>query len=239
MRQNHDGLRHRIDAAIRVPAAISSNAAAMKINCPISTPTLKNSSASGIEFCGRPTSASALANPSPCSNPNVESHDPWVLLRESGPSLPAMHDLGRDEDDAQCDQRFDGWTRHVQHAERCQRERNAVRDRECRDGCDQASRTIDDQQQGEHEQQVIEAEQDVADAEHGVGLDHLQVPGTRRHREARIHRQHPTQLLGAVGALQSHQHVHTTPRKLWKFDRFSSRAPSTRMRQRSTAALLA
>ena len=33
--------------------------------CPISTPTLKNSKATGIDVCGRPTSASAPAKPNP------------------------------------------------------------------------------------------------------------------------------------------------------------------------------
>ncbi len=39
---------------------------AMKSSWPISTPTLKNSSAMGIDFSGRPTSASAPAKPKPC-----------------------------------------------------------------------------------------------------------------------------------------------------------------------------
>ncbi len=48
----------------------------MKSNWPISTPTLKNSSASGIDCCGRPIWVRALAKPKPCSRPtmNVTVH---------------------------------------------------------------------------------------------------------------------------------------------------------------------
>ena len=54
----------------------SDSTAAMKASCPSSTPTLKANSASGISPCGRPTSASAPAKPSPCSRPklNATSH---------------------------------------------------------------------------------------------------------------------------------------------------------------------
>jgi len=41
----------------------------MKTSWPSSTPTLKNSSAIGIAFCGSPIVASAPANPSPCRKP--------------------------------------------------------------------------------------------------------------------------------------------------------------------------
>jgi hypothetical protein len=55
--------------------------------------------------------------------------------------------------------------RHVEESERGAGERDAVRDRERGDRRDQLARAVDQEQQREHEQQVVDAEQDVLDAE--------------------------------------------------------------------------
>src|SRR6185369_9453305 len=57
----------------RPSAAMKVMAAATKSSWPISTPTLKRSSASGTEFCGKPTSLKAPAKPNPCSSPKVNA----------------------------------------------------------------------------------------------------------------------------------------------------------------------
>ena len=46
---------------------------AMKRSCPSSTPTLKKRSASGMAFCGNPTSRNAPAKPSPCKSPKLNA----------------------------------------------------------------------------------------------------------------------------------------------------------------------
>ena len=62
-----------IRCVIRRARVTAANTKAMKSNWPISTPTLKNSSAIGIDVCGRPTSAKAPAKPKPCSSPMVNA----------------------------------------------------------------------------------------------------------------------------------------------------------------------
>src|SRR4029078_4357546 len=65
-RGHHAGARI---AARRTDQPIA-RTAAMNASCPISTPTLKKSSASGTAFCGTPTSLNAPAKPKPCNRPN-------------------------------------------------------------------------------------------------------------------------------------------------------------------------
>ena len=73
---------------------------AMKINWPISTPTLKNSSASGIDNGGNPTSASAPGEPKSVQQAERERDDPGVALGQPWPTLACMNDLAGHEDDA-------------------------------------------------------------------------------------------------------------------------------------------
>ena len=54
-------------------AATTPTARPTNASCPTSTPTLKNSSASGIACSGSPSCASAPAKPSPCSSPNANA----------------------------------------------------------------------------------------------------------------------------------------------------------------------
>ncbi len=55
----------------------------MNINCPISTPTLKNSNAIGIAFAGRPTSLSALAKSEAVQQAEHERDDPGFTIGET------------------------------------------------------------------------------------------------------------------------------------------------------------
>ena len=102
--------------------------------------------------------------------------------RARGDSLDAtthVNDLRRDEDDAQRDDRLDRLLRHMDEAERRRRERDAVRDRERGDGLDQFPAAARDDQQRQHEQQMIDAAEDVLDAEHQVGADDRQRSAAR------------------------------------------------------------
>ncbi len=95
-------------------SAITANTEAMKSSWPTSTPTLKNSSAMGIAFCGRPISDNAPAKPKPCSRPKVNatihgycSVSPgfpcrlWMMARSPEPADHKDHNDhdGRDEND--------------------------------------------------------------------------------------------------------------------------------------------
>src|SRR4051812_31890846 len=51
--------------------AVTPRTPATNSSCPISTPTLKKNSATGMDREGRPTCANAPAKPKPCINPNV------------------------------------------------------------------------------------------------------------------------------------------------------------------------
>ena len=105
----------------RAPRAASASTAAMKASCPSSTPTLKQSRASGIACGGRPTSASAPAKPSPCSRPKVNATSQGRRAVRPGRPAGAVHDLGRDEHDAERDHRLDRRRRHVHEAQRSRR----------------------------------------------------------------------------------------------------------------------
>ena len=71
--QDHAGRGMLMRLVIRLASAIMVNTEAMKSSWPISTPTLKNSSAIGIDVCGRPICANAPAKPKPCSRPKVKA----------------------------------------------------------------------------------------------------------------------------------------------------------------------
>ena len=69
MRHSQVVCGNRSRCAARQPTAMTVSTAPTNSNWPISTPTLKNSSAIGIADCGKPTSASAPAKPNPCISP--------------------------------------------------------------------------------------------------------------------------------------------------------------------------
>src|SRR3954471_16154041 len=104
MRQSQMGCDNRSRCAARQPTAMTVSAAPTNINWPISTPTLKNSNAVGIDDGGKPTSASAPANPNPCISPNVKETTQgqravipgvprctWTISRATKRMLSAMH----------------------------------------------------------------------------------------------------------------------------------------------------
>ena len=90
-------------------------------------------------------------------------------MGEADPALAGAQDLGREEDDAERDRGVDRTgAAPSTSAERREREREAVGDREGGHGLDQHPGAAHDQQQSEHEQQVIDPEQDVLDAEREI-----------------------------------------------------------------------
>src|SRR5436190_10518219 len=119
MRQVQAGCDNRSRCPMRQPAAITANTAPTNSNCPISTPTLKNSKAIGIDDCGKPTSASAPAKPNPCISPNVRDTTHGRAGRDPGPAPVHLDDLARDKENAQRYARLDRRLRDVDPAEGC------------------------------------------------------------------------------------------------------------------------
>ena len=87
------------------------------------------------------------------------------------------------------------------------REREAVREGERGDGLHQPPAAARDDQQREHEQQMVDAGQDVLDAEHGVSAGDLQRARRGFDHERRSGRREPRDLRGAVETFQAHEHV--------------------------------
>ena len=77
-------------------------------------------------------------------------------------------------------------------------QRDAVGDREGRDRGQDASPAVDDQQQGQHEQQVVDAAEDVLDAEHEVAPGDFAAARGRFNREHRPADGQPLHLCAAV-----------------------------------------
>ena len=139
-----------------------------------------------MAFCGRPTSLSAPAKPNPCSNPNVNATTHGQRAVRPGLPACAVNDFRRNENDGQRDHGFDRRTRHADQSQRRRGERDAVRDGEGRNRRHHAPGAFDDQQQRQHEQQVIDPEQDVLHAEHEIGPRNFPCPGGSLDDERRI-----------------------------------------------------
>ena len=118
---------------------------------------------------GNPTSASAPANPNPCSSPNAKATTHGALAVRPGLPVQAADDLGGDKHDAQRDDGFHRRLRHTHETERGGRQRHAVGQREGRDGHQQPAEIADDQHQRGDKQQMVHAFENVMDAKHEVG----------------------------------------------------------------------
>jgi hypothetical protein len=79
-----------------------------------------------------------------------------------------VHDLRGDEDDTQGNHRFDRWTRHVYPAQRGGCKRDAMGNRERRDGEEDSLAIANDQQQCQHEQQMVDTTENVFYTEHQI-----------------------------------------------------------------------
>jgi hypothetical protein len=121
-----------------------------------------------------------------------------------------VHDLRGDEDDTQGNHRFDRWTRHVYPAQRGGCKRDAMGNRERRDGEEDSLAIANDQQQCQHEQQMVDTTENVFYTEHQIGPGHL--ARTRRcfHRETRFSRQQSFNLTGAILPLDTHDDIRHT-----------------------------
>ena len=93
-------------------------------------------------------------------------------------------------------------------AQRCRGQGQAVRDRERGDGADQTSpAAVDENQQGQHEEQVIDSEENVLDSQVEVGPGNLEPAGNLGDDERRCRRRQARDLGGPVEPLESRQHV--------------------------------
>ena len=157
--------------------------AAMNMIWPISTPTLKNSRASGMAFCGKPISASAPANPRPCSRPKLKATTHGA--RDVSPqSPPPLQDLQSYEHDRKRDRRLDQGARDMDDAKGRQRQGDRVGHREGGDRLQQALEAAHEHDQRQHEQQMVEAGEDVLDSQQRIGPHHLQRARTGRHHKS-------------------------------------------------------
>ena len=145
--------------------ATNASTAAMNSNWPASTPTLKNSSASGMCPGGQPDFAQRSRKAEPVQQPERERHNPRPALCQSRTALVTTDDLAGHEHDAQGDDRLDRPLRHMHKSERRRRERDAVGDGERGDGLHQLPSAAGDDDQGEDEQQMIHPHQNVLDTE--------------------------------------------------------------------------
>ena len=160
--------------------------AATKRSCPSSTPTLKNSSATGIAWSGRPTSLSAPAKPRPCSRPKAKATSHGRRAVRLCPAAPRIHDLHRDEHDAERDRRLDRRAGHMRRS-RASPRASVMLCATVKAVTVSAMRFQPPHQDDErqHEEQMVDAEEDVLDAEPEIGGGHLlpaRSPPARRRR---------------------------------------------------------
>jgi hypothetical protein len=102
-----------------------------------------------------------------------EGDQPRHPCRHPHPALPRMNDLDGDECDRKCDHRLHWRRRDVDEAERRCCKGDAMCCGKGGDGLDELSGACRDQDEAEHEKQMIDAEEDVTDAELQIGRRHL------------------------------------------------------------------
>ena len=118
-----------------------------------------------------------------------------------------MHDLGSQQEDAEGDGRLDGRSGHVHDAQRCECEGDRVRNREGGDGQEEHASAANDQDERQHEEEMIEAEEDVLDPVREVGPDDRERPARGRDLHPRLGGVHQRRRTGAVEQGDPHQHV--------------------------------
>ena len=118
-----------------------------------------------------------------------------------------MDDFRCDERDAQRDDRLDGRPGQVDEAKRRAGKCETVGERECGDGCDQATHAGHQNQQRKNEQKVVDAAQDVLDAEQEVGSSHFKPARLGRNREGWTACGQAMRLVDAIGEVEPDQYV--------------------------------
>ena len=131
---------------------------------PISTPTLNVNNASGNITARQADFGQRAGETEAVQQPERERHHPGPSRGKTGLAPTSSHDLARQKENAERYGGLHGWTRHMNDAQSRQRERDRVRHGERGDRRDQHPQVRHDQDQREHEQQVVVAEQDVLDA---------------------------------------------------------------------------
>ena len=116
---------------------------------------------------GNPNSRSTLANPNPCTRPNVNA-DPRTQIA----AVTSHEIVGSHEHDAQRDRRLDDARRRREDVQRGQRQRDAVPDRERGDDADEGHPAAAEQQQTDEKQDVIRPDQDVMRPRRNERLHH-------------------------------------------------------------------
>jgi hypothetical protein len=130
-------------------------------------------------------------------------------------------DFGAEKQNAQRDAGVERQRRKAGIAERRDRERDAVRHRERGDRLDQHPSSGNDQQQPQHEQQVVRAEQDVADAFARVSERAFPPTLRRGDLEPGLTRTGDRRAGLSVGRLHANQHVGDRQLQARELDAFS------------------
>ena len=146
----------------------------MNITWPISTPTLKNSSARGMAFCGKPDLRQRAGKSEAVQQAEAEGDDPRRARRQPLRAAPLLHDLDGDEHDRERDRRLNQRAGHVDDAQRGQRQGDRWARVNAVTVCSRRLTPPTSSNQGQHEQQMVEAGEDVFDAQQSVGPHHLQ-----------------------------------------------------------------
>ena len=118
-----------------------------------------------------------------------------------------MNDLASHKDDAERDRRLDWFAWHVHESQSSGCERNAVSNRERSDGSDELAPSFHQNEQGEHEQQMVDAEKNVLDTEHKIGAAHFQRTGRGCYHKRRRRWGNTSYLSCAIQIFNPHQHV--------------------------------
>jgi hypothetical protein len=93
--------------------------------------------------------------------------------------------------------------------------------RERRDGEEDSLAIANDQQQCQHEQQMVDTTENVFYTEHQIGPGHLARARRRFHRETRFSRQQSFNLTGTVLPLNTHDDIRHTVRNAIDTQRLS------------------
>ena len=116
-------------------------------------------------------------------------------------------ELDREDEDRRRYRRFRGRLREADEAERSERQRHAVSQREGRERPEEPAASANQQQQAEHEQEMVEAREDVLDAEMDVARKDRGGAFALRYREVRLVRTEHRPEATAVGERDAKKNV--------------------------------
>jgi hypothetical protein len=137
----------------------------------------------------------------------AERGEPRPARRQRKRPAPRVHDFNGDQHDAKGNNRLDWRTGHADETKRSGCKRKAVCQGERGDRQRNAAPAANQDDQGQHKQQVIEPEQDVLDAQAQVACRDVAGAGYGPNDERCSGRRQPLGLHGTTKCLDARQHV--------------------------------